>query len=146
MNLAILSPMAPLPNRYHCCEGTWEIKFTIRYPDTTEKLPVKDLYVYDETGRKYQVKKILLSSMGIHFAVVEYDPIFGEVSYIGFKTAVLLQDGTVIPLEGGGGGSMSEGDKTRKISYYGEFDVPIPREDIKAITICDTVYNLDKTE
>ena len=47
---------------------------------------------------------------------------------------------------GGGGGGMSEGDETRKFSHYARFDIPIPREDIEAITICDTVYNLDKTE
>jgi len=96
-----------------------------------------------DVARDNQVKKILLSSMGIHFDVIEYDPIFGEVSYIGFKTAVLLKDGTRISLDGGGGGSMSEGDQTRKFSYYGRFDIPIPREEIGAIVICDTTYELN---
>lgn len=123
-------------------EGTWEITFTLRYPDTSEKIPVKNLYVYDEAGKQYQVRKIILSSMGVHMDVVEYEPVFAEASYIGFKTALLLNDGTEIPLEGGGGGKMSEGDKVRKFSYYGRFDIPIPREDIKAIIICDTTYEL----
>ena len=127
-------------------EGTWEITFTIRYPDTSEKLPVKDLIVYDETGKKYQVKRIILSSMGIHMDVIEYDPVFSEVSYTGFKTTLVLQDGTEVPLEGGGGGRMREGDEIRKFSYYGGFDVPIPREDIKAIVICGTTYELDNTD
>ena len=127
-------------------EGTWEITFTIRYPDTSEKLPVKDLIVYDETGKKYQVKRIILSSMGIHMDVIEYDPVFAEVSYTGFKTTLVLQDGTEVPLEGGGGGRMREGDEIRKFSYYGGFDVPIPREDIKAIVICGTTYELKNTD
>ena len=124
-------------------EGTWEITFTIRYPDTSEKLPIKDLIVYDEAGKKYQVKKIILSSMGIHMDVIEYEPVFAEVSYTGFKTTLILQDGTEVPLEGGGGGRMREGDEIRKFSYYGGFDVPIPREDIKAIVICGTTYELN---
>ena len=124
-------------------EGTWELSITIRYPDTSEKLPVKDLYVFDETGKKYQVKKIILSPMGIHFDVIEFDPVFAEASYIGFKTAVLLKDGTSISLDGGGGGSMSEGDETRKFSHYARFDFPIPREEIVAIVICDTTYELN---
>ena len=127
-------------------EGTWEITFTIRYPDTSIKLPVKDLIVYDETGKKYQVKRIILSSMGIHMDVIEYDPVFAEVSYTGFKTTLVLQDGTEVPLEGGGGGRMREGDEIRKFSYYGGFDVPIPREDIKAIVICGTTYELKNTD
>lgn len=126
-------------------EGTWEITFALRYPDTSERLPVRDLIVYDEAGKKYKVNKIILSAMGLHIDAVEYDPVFGEVSYIGFKTALVLQDGTQIPLEGGGGGRMKEGDNTRKFSYYGEFEYPIPREDIHAIVICDTVYALPNT-
>ena len=104
---------------------------------------MKDLYVFDETGKKYQVKKIILSPMGIHFDVIEFDPVFAEASYIGFKTAVLLKDGTSISLDGGGGGSMSEGDETRKFSHYARFDFPIPREEIVAIVICDTTYELN---
>lgn len=127
-------------------EGTWETTFTIRYPDTSEKLPIKDLIVYDEAGKKYQVKKIILSSMGIHMDVIEYDPVFAEVSYTGFKTTLVLQDGTEVPLEGGGGGSMNEDDEIRKFSYYGGFDFPIPREDIKAIIICGTIYELNNTD
>ena len=40
---------------------------------------------------------------------------------------------------------MTEGDKTRKFSYYGEFDIPIPREDIQAIVICGTVFELNNS-
>lgn len=127
-------------------EGTWEITFTIRYPDTSEKIPVKDLIVYDETGQKYQVKNIILSPLGIHMEVIEYDPSFDKISYLGFNTTLLLRDGTEILLDGGGGGSMTEGDKTRKFSYYGNFDIPIPREDIKSIVVCGTAYELGSTK
>lgn len=128
-------------------EGTWELTFALRYPDTSETLPVQDMVVYDESGRKYQVKRIILSRVGIHMDVIEYDPVFAEVSFAGFNTALLLKDGTVVPLEGGGGGGgMREGDETRKFSYYGEFDIPVPREDIAGIIICGTLYHLPPTE
>ena len=127
-------------------EGTWKITFTIRYPDTSEKIPVRNLDVYDENGKRYRVKEIILSYMGVHMEVVEHDPVFTEASYISFQTALLLKDGTEVPLEGGGGGRMTEGDKTRKFSYYGEFDIPIPREDIRAIVICGTVFKLNNSD
>ena len=126
-------------------EGTWEITFTIRYPDTSEKIPVRNLDVYDENGKRYRVKEIILSYMGVHMEVVEYDPVFAEASYISFQAALLLKDGTEVPLEGGGGGRMTEGDKTRKFSYYGDFEIPIPREDIQAIIICGTTYELSNS-
>lgn len=125
-------------------EGTWEITFTIRYPDTSEKIPVRNLDVYDENGKKYRVKEIILSYMGVHMELIEYDPVFAAASYTGFQTALLLKDGTEIPIEGGGGGGMKKGDKTRKFSYYGRFDIPIPREDIQAIIICGTTCELNE--
>lgn len=125
-------------------EGTWEITFALRYPDTSEELPVQDLYVYDETGKQYCVKRMILSPLGIHMDVIEYDPVFAEVSFVTFQAALQLKDGTQIPLEGGGGGKMSSGETTRRFSYYGEFDIPIPREDILAFDICGTTYELEE--
>jgi hypothetical protein len=76
------------------------------------------------------------------FPVTKTHPVFAEASFSGFKTSLLLKDGTVVPLEGGGGGRMTEGDEIRKFSYYGEFDIPVPREDIAGIIICDKLYEL----
>ena len=127
-------------------EGTWEITFTLRYPDTSEELPVRDLYVYDETGKQYCVKRMILSPLGIHMDVIEHDPVFAEVSFVTFQAALQLKDGTQIPLEGGGGGKMTSAEATRSFSYYGEFDIPIPREDILAFVICGTTYELEESK
>ena len=36
--------------------------------------------------------------------------------------------------------------KIADVDYYAEFDIPIPREDIKAIVICGTTYELNNTD
>lgn len=59
---------------------------------------------------------------------------------------MLLTDGTQLLLEGGGGGTMREGDKTMKLSYYIRFDVPIPRKDIDATILSGTVYMMDASK
>ena len=128
-------------------EGTWELTFTIRYPDTTEKLPVKSFDITDEGGNRYKVKKIMLSPMGIHLDLVFYNPHYEGGIFKDFTMSLIMADGTEQPLEdGGGGGGWTEGDKKANVDYYADFDVPIPREDIKAIVICDTTYELDNTK
>lgn len=124
-------------------EGTWELTFTIRYPDATEELPVKRFDVTDEGGRKYRVKEIMLSPVGIHLNLVFYEPDSTGGIFKDFSMSLIMTDGTELPLpDGGGGGSWTEGDHKAKVSYYAEFDIPIPREDIKAIVICGTTYEL----
>ena len=44
-------------------EGTWELRFTARYGDTTISVPSEDINV---PGTKFQIYKILLSPLGIH--------------------------------------------------------------------------------
>ena len=127
-------------------EGTWQIKYTLRYPDSTEELPVKAFEVVDDGGHKYKVKEILLSPLGIHLDMVFYEPESEGGIYKDFKMSLIMTDGTELPLpDGGGGGGWTEGDKKADVDYYAEFDVPIPREDIKAIVICGTVFELNNS-
>ena len=127
-------------------EGTWQIKYTLRYPDSTEELPVKAFEVVDDGGRKYKVKEILLSPLGIHLDMVFYEPEYEGGIFKDFKMSLIMTDGTELPLpDGGGGGHWTEGDKKADVDYYAEFDVPIPREDIKAIVICGTVFELNNS-
>ena len=126
-------------------EGTWELTFTLRYDDSSEKLPVKNLYATDEGDCYYKVENILLSPVGLHLDLILYDPVFGQAPLMDFEVSLLLKDGTILTLEGGGGGGMTEGDKTMEISYSSMFEIPVPREDIQAIIICDTKYELGNT-
>lgn len=127
-------------------EGTWELTFTIRYPDATEELPVKSLDVTDDGGRKYKVKEIMLSPVGIHLDMVFYEPDYTGGIFKDFSISLIMTDGTEMPLpDGGGGGHWTEGDKKADVDYYAEFDIPIPREDIQAIVICGTVYELNNS-
>ena len=127
-------------------EGTWQIKYTLRYPDSTEELPVKAFEVVDDGGRKYKVKEILLSPLGIHLDMVFYEPESDGGIFKDFSVSMIMTDGTELPLpDGGGGGHWTEGDKKADVDYYAEFDVPIPREDIKAIVICGTVFELNNS-
>lgn len=127
-------------------EGTWQIKYTLRYPDSTEELPVKAFEVVDDGGRKYKVKEILLSPLGIHLDMVFYEPESDGGIFKDFSVSMIMTDGTELPLpDGGGGGHWTEGDKKADVDYYAEFDVPIPREDIKAIVICGTTYELNNS-
>lgn len=127
-------------------EGTWELTYTLRYEDSSEKIPVRDLYVTDEGGQYYKVRKILLSPVGIHFDLLLYDPDFTDGIFRDFKVTLLLTDGTELPLEGGGGGKYTEGDKSAKVSYYARFDTPVPRGDIEAIIICGTVFDISASD
>lgn len=128
-------------------EGTWQIKYTLRYPDSTEELPVKAFEVVDDGGRKYKVKVILLSPLGIHLDMVFYEPEYDGGIFKDFSVSMIMTDGTELPLpDGGGGGRWTEGDKKADVDYYAEFDVPIPREDIKAIVICGTVFELNNSD
>lgn len=127
-------------------EGNWQLTFTIRYPDATEELSVESFDVSDDGGQKYTVKEIMLSPVGIHLDMVAYEPDSTGGFLKDFKMSLIMTDGTELPLEdGGGGGRWTDGDKQANVSYYADFDVPISRDEIKAIVICGVVYELNNS-
>ena len=127
-------------------EGTWEIKYTLRYPDSTEELPVKPFEVLDDGGRRFKVEGIMLSPLGIHLDLIFFDPDYVGGVFKDFTMSLVMTDGTEMSLnDGGGGGSWKEGDKKADVDYYAEFDIPIPREDIKEIVICGVTYELNNS-
>ena len=128
-------------------EGTWELTFTIRYPDATEKLPVKSFNVTDDGGRKFKVKEIMLSPVGIHLDLVFFEPDATGGVFKDFSMSLITTDGTELPLpDGGGGGGWKEGDKEADVSYYANFDTPIPYEEIQSIVICGNTYELNHSK
>ena len=128
-------------------EGTWELTFTIRYPDATEKLPVKSFDVTDDGGRKFRVKEIMLSPVGIHLDLVFFEPDATGGVFKDFSMSLIMTDGTELPLpDGGGGGGWKEGDKEADVSYYANFDTPIPYEEIQSIVICGNTYELNHSK
>ena len=127
-------------------EGTWEIKYTLRYPDSTEDLPVKPFEIVDDGGRRFKVEGIMLSPLGIHLDLIFFDPDYEGGVFKDFTMSLVMTDGTEMLLnDGGGGGSWKEGDKKADVDYYAEFDIPIPREDIKEIIICGVTYELNNS-
>ena len=127
-------------------EGTWEIKYTLRYPDSTEELPVKPFEIVDDGGRRFKVEGIMLSPLGIHLDLIFFAPDYEGGVFKDFTMSLVMTDGTEMLLnDGGGGGSWKEGDKKADVDYYAEFDIPIPREDIKEIVICGVTYELNNS-
>ena len=127
-------------------EGTWEIKYTLRYPDSTEELPVKPFEIVDDGGRRFKVEGIMLSPLGIHLDLIFFDPDYEGGVFKDFTMSLVMTDGTEMSLnDGGGGGGWKDGDKRADVDYYAEFDIPIPREDIKAIIICGITYELNNS-
>ena len=88
----------------------------------------------------------MLSPVGIHLDLVFYNPHHEGGIFKDFTISLIMADGTEMSLTtGGGGGGWAMGDTEANISYYANFNIPIPRDDIKAIVICGTTYELSNS-
>ena len=131
-------------------EGTWELRFTARYRDTTVSIPTEDLTVTGTDGIEYQIHKILLSPLGIHMDLTlrpaNADHIseaelenFHRQSIYDFTVSLLLADGTDLAMENNNFASSGSSDALQRRGNYGTFfSQPIPLENIAALVICGT--------
>ena len=121
-------------------EGTWELSYTLRYQDVSQKLPIADLSLTDRDGKQYRILKGSLSPVGFHLEGQLLDPVWGAGNATGgFGVELRLTDGTVQELEDlNTGVSFSEGDRTAEFSLEARFPLPIPLDAVEAIILCGT--------
>ncbi len=130
-------------------DGPWELKFILRYKDSSKEIPTNNLCVTGEDGGKYMVNRISVSPVGLHMDVVAPIPQSDDDQFdVGkhfmqdFNVALQLIDGAVVDIEASKGGAYSEDDKTAKAYYSAMYDEPIALENIDALIICDTIYKI----
>lgn len=127
-------------------EGHWQLRFTIRYEDTTQTVWQGKKAVIDQSGGVFTIRKIELSPVGMHMDFDYPACYFDDLNegHEALQVQLLLKDGTMIDIEdfGMGGGGKSNGE-TWDYNFRTMFDTPIPRGDIKSLWICDTEFLIE---
>lgn len=125
--------------------GPWEVKYTFRYEDASQNVPVRDLSVKDKSGKQYRINKISISPIGLYMDLTIVDPEWGAPHMQHFEASLLLSDGSLIEMKGGGGGGGHQmGDKTMEAYFSAVFETPVDLNSIEAIIICGTPYDITK--
>ena len=128
-------------------QGPWELSFTLRYKNTSQRISANKLRVSDEFGNEYQVNQIWISPIGIYVKGYQFDPENKHgASYLmaHFDVSLVMKDGTVIPLEDhSAGGHLIIGDSKAKVHFQALFDSPLDFETIYSLLICGTELKID---
>lgn len=124
--------------------GPWELRYTLRYKDTTVTVPVTERNVTDESGETYRIRRISVSKLGVHVDARWNQPrsfTAGEALCRDFRVSVRFTDGETLFLEDNNKGvNYKEGAKTANFDYTARFDFPVELEAIQAVVICGREY------
>lgn len=124
--------------------GPWELHYTLRYKDTTVKVPVRERNVADESGETYHINKIFISKLGLHVDARWNNPRSFAVTESlckDFQVSIKFTDGTTLFLEDNNkSANYKMGAKTANFDYSALFDAPVMLDTIQAIIICDREY------
>jgi len=127
-------------------EGHWQLRFTIRYEDTTETVWRGKKAVTDQNGGIFTIRKIELSPVGMHMDFDYPACYFDDLTkgHEALQVRLQLKDGTVIAIEdfGMGGGGKSDGE-TWDFNCRTMFETPIPTENIRSVVICGTEFPIE---
>ena len=128
-------------------KGTWRLKFVVRYENSAKTVLVDHVIVKDRDGVGYQLEKVELSPVGIHFDMTVHNPhkngVFHEQIYQGFTLFVVLEDHTEIKVENMNLSANGDLDSSTLTADFGAmFDVPISMKNIVALRICNTFVEI----
>ncbi len=122
-------------------EGPWELEFTMRYQDSSVKLPLKNLEVTMPLGTVCLVKRILLSPVGISLDMKVRN--YQKADFGKFTVTLRMKDGTLFSKEGGQSGHFNLEDGTGRIAFRHMFEEPILVEDVVALILCGQEFALE---
>ena len=130
-------------------KGNWNLEFVIRYEDATQEISIEPFTVKDASGDQYEIRKIEISPVGIHFDMTAPNNYNEEEvvppPYQDFTLAIELSDGTIIRIEDQSMGSHGDlNSNTLEADYGALFELPIAIEDIAALIICDVTLPINK--
>ena len=126
-------------------EGPWELNFTLRYPDTTVNMPLREkLTVYDEFRGEYVISKIQISAFAVQMKLTAPNPDYihpekrGSNPFENFTVSVRLKDGDEVKLSNSANAHGTTDSPTLKASYNGRFPEPLAPSEIESLIICGT--------
>ena len=132
-------------------EGTWDLKFTMNYDDTTVDLPAG--FAVDYNGLSADVESIAISPIGITVDYTAHDVMNwqdqgdGKMSdrneaemdrILNLPILISLADGTVIDATESGSSSRTNGDGTTSVHKTLVFDVFAAPENVTSVSIAGT--------
>lgn len=132
-------------------EGTWDLKFTMNYDDTTIDLPAG--FSVDYNGLSADIESVAISPIGItvdytaHDVMDWQDQDSGKMSdwneaemdrILNLPILISLADGTVIDATEGGSASRANDNGTTSVHKTYVFDVFAAPEDITSVSIAGT--------
>ena len=117
--------------------GQWELKFPLRYKDSSERISTGTVRANNENGLKYEIHGITISPIGIHMDV----SILGDSpqeSCFNAHANIVLQDDSEIQLSDWNfGGVKRGGSKSMDADFGAMYPAPIPLDSIKAVVFED---------
>ena len=126
-------------------EGPWELNFTLRYPDTTVNMPLREkLTVYDEFHGEYVISKIQISAFAVQMKLTVPNPDYihpekrGANPFENFTVSARLKDGNAVKLSNSANAHGTMDSPTLKASYNGRFPEPLEPLEIESLIICGT--------
>ncbi len=122
-------------------KGSWELKFTIRYEDSSIQIPANDTMVKDGSDKTYTIHSIIVSPIGMHMDLTAPNRTkffaHDETPYQDFTVSLILRDGREINLEDRNIASHGDmEDDNHDANFGARFDEPIPLEQMQEIVIC----------
>lgn len=123
--------------------GNWNLKFCLRYEDTTTCIETESFTVTDSSRISYQIENIFISPVGIHIDMSVPNPhaygIDASRHFEDFCVALLLNTGERIDIKNRNFGYNGDLDEEYLVAdYTALFVTPLDLADIDEIIICDT--------